>query len=67
VNRRAQVVPWVYDESLDDYACAIHCEPVADCPCPGIDVWVDHGLWPYQEVPPGEESRLKKVLESADG
>jgi len=40
----------------DDYWCTIHKLHVYDCECPGIDVWVDAGAWPYREAEPSEPS-----------
>jgi hypothetical protein len=41
---------WVRCETCDDFICTIHKgQHVADCPCPGIEVWAKRGIDPYTD------------------
>jgi len=44
------VPAWEPCECCDDYVCNIHIgHHVHDCSCPGINEWVEHGVFPYAD------------------
>jgi len=42
------VTCWTPYPDCDDFYCNIHKEHAADCAYPSVDVWVESGLWPYE-------------------
>lgn len=61
----ALMVPaWQPCDSCDDHVCNIHGVHAHECECPGIDVWAEHDLSPYDPcilrfVTPEECERLQ--------
>lgn len=50
-----EAVPWQKCGGCGDYVCFVHDgEHVADCACPGIETWIEWGLWPYGPCDPDE-------------
>jgi hypothetical protein len=41
---------WSECDCCDDFVCSIHEEHVADCLCPGIDLWSMTEWYPYDDV-----------------
>ena len=38
---------WISCENCEDYWCIEHEKHVADCDCPGIEVWMENDVYPY--------------------
>lgn len=43
---------WEPCEMCDSYWCRVHKMHASECPCPGIEVWLEAGRWPYDFSPP---------------
>ena len=46
------IVAWVRCDCCDDYICYVcstrdKAKHVADCDCPRMNTWADHGVYPY--------------------
>ena len=43
------MIPWVKCPDCGDWFCRLHGKHAADCPCPGVEDWLEQGMWPYDE------------------
>lgn len=49
----AVLIPaWFPCDCCEEYLCTIHYEHAFECPCPPIDVWAEHDLYPYAPCVP---------------
>jgi hypothetical protein len=46
-----QLPAWVRCESCEDFYCTIHELHAFECDCPPLEVWLEAGQDPYEDVP----------------
>lgn len=59
--------PWIKCSNCGDFICTVHNEHVADCACPGIGVWLEHGIDPYAPLAEEQFGNLHAVLMEYSG
>jgi hypothetical protein len=50
VHHMAKMPCWRRCPDCDDWWCMIHMMHVYECPCPGLEDWLETGIDPYEDT-----------------